>query len=91
MALAGGMAFALFVPRQTSPTAWNAISSLLRAESAKVGVIVILLWLVLSTYKGVVMLSFIGTFIVAVIVFSMAVFVRNPMLIDTGENNVDRS
>jgi hypothetical protein len=48
-----------------------------------------LLWLVLTVYKEIVMVGFIGTFIIAVIVFSLAIFVRNPVLLETGTNDVD--
>ena len=53
----------------------------LRAEGIKIGLIVILLWLVLATYKGVVVtvvtLAFLGTFMVTALIFSMAVVVRD--------------
>jgi ATP synthase protein I len=89
VALAGGIAFALFMPRKVCPTAWDVLSRMLRAETAKVGVIVMLLWLVLTVYKEIVMVGFIGTFIIAVIVFSLAIFVRNPVLLEAGTNDVD--
>ena len=38
--------------------------------------IVVLLWGVLATYKNVVIVAFIGTFVVATILFSLALFVR---------------
>ena len=62
---------------------------ILKAEGVKVLVIVILLWLVLASYKEVVLVGFIGTFIVAVIIFSMAIFLRNPAQLDAGKQNVD--
>lgn len=89
VALGGGIAFALFVPRRTVATPWEALSRMLRAEAAKVGAIVLLLWLVLTVYKDLVMPAFFGSFILAVIIFSMAIFVRNPVQLDTGNNNVD--
>ena len=49
----------------------------LRAEGIKIGLIVILLWLVLAAYKNVVMLAFVGTFIVTALIFPMAVAVRD--------------
>ncbi len=48
-----------------------------RAEGVKVGLSVVLLWLVLSLYKEVVAVAFIGSFAVSILVFSMAVFVRD--------------
>lgn len=97
VALAGGIAFKMLAPStkmsaQTADMAWAGLIGLLKAEGAKVGVIVVLLWLVLANYKEVVMLGFIGTFIVAVIIFSMAIFLRNPVLLESseaGKNNVN--
>jgi ATP synthase protein I len=94
VAIAGGMVFAFLArPQKTiSPNpgmAWDGLGRILKAEGAKVVVIVILLWLVLATYKEVVLVGFIGTFIVAVIIFSMAVFLRNPAQLDAGKPNVD--
>ena len=49
----------------------------LGAEAVKIGLIVILLWLVLATYRDVVVLAFIGTFTATVLIFTMAFFVRD--------------
>ena len=57
-------------------SAGDTLIAALRAEGVKVGVVVVLLWLVLATYGNVVVLAFIGSFIVSVFVFSMAFFVR---------------
>ena len=43
----------------------------------KIGLIVLFLWLVLATYEAVVVLAFIGTFLVTALIFSMAFFVRD--------------
>ena len=48
----------------------------LRAEGVKIGLIVILLWLVLTTYTEVVVVAFFGSFIATILIFSMAFFVR---------------
>ena len=48
----------------------------LRAEVVKVGLIVILLWLVLTIYGSVVIPAFLGTFVATAVIFSMAFFVR---------------
>ena len=89
IALTGGLVFMLLTPRSTGPTPWDSLSAALRAEGAKIAVIVIQLWLVMSSYKQVVVVAFIGTFTVAVIIFSMAIFVRNPVLLETGRDNVN--
>ncbi len=97
VAMAGGLVFSLLASSkiaQTQPAemAWDGLSKVLKAEGAKVGVIVVLLWLVLAVYKDVVIIGFIGTFIVAVIIFSMAIFFRNPAMLElpeAGKNNVN--
>jgi ATP synthase protein I len=88
VAVMGGLAYCLLLPRRTAATPWDAMGSLLRAEGAKVGVIVVLLWLVLKLYQGLVVVGFIGTFTVSVIIFSLAIFVRNPVSLNSGENHV---
>ncbi|MGA8049110.1 MAG: ATP synthase subunit I [Burkholderiales bacterium] len=50
--------------------------SALRAEGVRIGLMVLLLWLVLAAYKGVVVLAFLGTFIVTALIFTMAFAVR---------------
>jgi ATP synthase protein I len=49
----------------------------LRAEGIKIGLIVVLLWLVLAAYKDVVALAFLGTFILTALIFSVAFVVRD--------------
>jgi len=49
----------------------------LRAEGIKIGLIVILLWLVLAAYKDVVALAFLGTFMLTALIFSVAFVVRD--------------
>jgi ATP synthase protein I len=48
-----------------------------KAEAVKVVVIVLMLWLVLTLYKDVVAVGFIGTFAVTVLIFGMALFVTD--------------
>jgi hypothetical protein len=48
----------------------------LLAEGVKVALIVLLLWLVLATYDGVVVGAFFGSFFATVLIFAMAFFVR---------------
>jgi ATP synthase protein I len=58
-------------------TAAEAMVGLMRAEAAKVALIVAQLWVVLVSYKQLVMAPFFGTFVLTVIFFSMAFFVRD--------------
>jgi ATP synthase protein I len=48
----------------------------LRAEGVKIGVMVLLLWLVFATYRDLVALALLGSFAVTLVIFSMAFFVR---------------
>lgn len=99
VAVAGGVTYLLMAPpqglklqAQSADMAWSSLSRMLKAEGAKVAVIVVLLWLVLANYKEVVVSGFIGTFVIAVIIFSMAVFLRNPAQLETpeaGEHHVN--
>ena len=49
---------------------------MLRAEAAKIGLMVLLLWTVLTMYEEVVVTGLIGSFLVTVVIFAMAIFVR---------------
>lgn len=51
--------------------------AMFRAEAVKIVLIVAGLWLVLSTYRDIVLAAFFAAFVVTVIVFSMAIFVRD--------------
>lgn len=75
--LVAGLGFVLVA--QTSNSATNAGTTLrvaVRAESVKVGLSVLLLWLVFAIYKDVVAVAFIGAFSLAILIFSLAIFVR---------------
>jgi ATP synthase protein I len=53
------------------------LGAMLRAEAVKILLIFGQMWLVLSVYKDIVLAAFFAAFIVTVIVFSMAFFVRD--------------
>ncbi len=55
----------------------RALMAMFRAEAGKVLAIIGTLWIVLSTYRDVVMAAFFATFVITVIAFSMAFFVRD--------------
>lgn len=58
------------------PGAGTSLVAMLRAEAAKIVVIIGGLWLALTTYPDLVLPAFFTAFVVTVIVFSMAIFVR---------------
>ena len=57
--------------------AGEVLISALMAEGVKIGLMVILLWLVLAAYDDVVAPAFFGSFIVTALIFGMAFFVRD--------------
>jgi ATP synthase protein I len=71
-----GLAFVALAARSKAKSAGEALYAALRAEAVKVVLMIVLLWAVLATYKNVVAIGLIGTFIAAVLIFTMAVWVR---------------
>jgi ATP synthase protein I len=71
-----GLAFAVLAARGKSKFAGEALYTALRAEAVKLVLMVLLLWFVLTTYRGVVAIGLIGTFIATVLIFTMAILVR---------------
>ncbi len=70
-------AFSAIISRYQGATASSALITALKAEAVKVIIMIILLWLVLTFYKDVVAVGFIGTFAVTVLIFGMALFVTD--------------
>lgn len=74
--LTAGTVFGLVATHSSRRTLGDAMTALMRAEVGKVALIVAQLWIVLMYYKQLMLAPFFGTFIVTVICFSMAIFVR---------------
>lgn len=74
--VAGGLAFMVVASLQKGGSAGSVLITAMRAEAVKIVLMVALLWLVLATYRDVVVVGFIGTFVVTVLLFAMAVFAR---------------
>jgi F0F1-type ATP synthase assembly protein I len=74
--VAAGTVFGLVATHSRKRTVGEALIALARAEAGKVALIVLQLWLVLAYYKPLMPAPFFGTFILTVIFFSMAIFVR---------------
>ena len=53
------------------------VVALFRAEASKVLVIVLQLWLILATYRDVVLPAFLATFVITVFLFGVALLVRD--------------
>lgn len=75
--LTAGAVFGWVATRSRKSTPAEAMLGLMRAEAAKVALIVAQLWLVLVNYKQLALAPFFGTFVLTVIFFSMALFVRD--------------
>jgi F0F1-type ATP synthase assembly protein I len=74
--VSAGVVFALFIHLGRSTTAVGTLRTMIRAEAVKITMIVLQLWLVLSTYREVVVEALFGAFIAAVLVSQAAVLIR---------------
>jgi len=71
-----GLAAACAASLGKAESAGGVLLIALGAEAVRLGLIVILLWLVLAAYKDAVVLAVMATFAVTVLIFAMAFFVR---------------
>jgi len=69
--------FAVVVAISRPVSAGGTVATLFRAEAGKILVIVLQLWLVLTGYKDIVLAAFFAAFVVTVLLFRMALFVRD--------------
>jgi ATP synthase protein I len=76
ISIVAGLASAFVASRGEAKNAGGILIGALRAEGVRIGLIVVLLWLVLATYREVVAIALLGTFTVTVLIFAMAFFVR---------------
>jgi len=74
--ITAGLVFVALAARSKPKSAGEALFAALRAEAVKVVLMLVLLWIVLATYRDVVAIGLIGAFIATVLVFTMAVWVR---------------
>ena len=76
VSIAAGIAAALVAALGSGKSAGGVLAGALRAEAVKIGLALILLWLVLSNYPQAAVGVLVGTFVVTMLIFSMAFFVR---------------
>ncbi|MEJ2174227.1 MAG: ATP synthase subunit I [bacterium] len=76
VSVVAGAVSGLVAAKARAGSAEGVIVGALTAEGVKIVLIVILLWLVLMMYQGVVAVAFIGAFIVSLVIFALAFFVR---------------
>jgi ATP synthase protein I len=72
-----GLVFVVLGSRSKSRSAGEALYGALRAEAVKVALMFLFLWFALRAYENVVVASLVGSFIATVVIFSMAVLVRD--------------
>ncbi len=75
----GVLVFALVAHRGAGSSS-SAVRIALRAEGAKVLVIVVLLWLAFAAYRDMVVLAFLGAFVVSVLLSGLAFAVSGDQL-----------
>lgn len=75
--LSAGVVYLFVLAVSPARTAGATVAAMLRAEAAKILVIVALLWLVLTTYHEAVLPALFAAFIVTVLLFRVALFVRD--------------
>ena len=71
-----GLASVLAASLSKARSAGGALAGVLRAEAVKLGSAFLLVWLVLANYPETVVAAFLGVFVLTMLIFSMAFFVR---------------
>ena len=71
-----GLAAAFVASLSSAKSAGGVLAGALRAEAVKLGLALLLLWLVLANYEQAVVAVLFGAFVVTMLIFSMAFFVR---------------
>lgn len=77
ISVTAGLAAALVASLGSAKSAGGVVVGALRAEAVKIGLAVLLLWLVLVNYNEAVVGALIATFVVTLLIFAMAFFVRD--------------
>jgi F0F1-type ATP synthase assembly protein I len=77
VSIVAGLASAVVASLGDAKSAGGVLAAALRAEAVRLGLALLLLWLVLANYgQAVVVAVFLGAFVVTMLIFSMAFFVR---------------
>jgi ATP synthase protein I len=75
--ITAGVVYAVVVGLRRAPTAGDTVRTMIRAEAAKITLIVLQLWLVLTTYRDVVPAALLAAFVVTVLVWTAAIVLRD--------------
>lgn len=76
VSIVAGLAAAYVASRGKAKSAGGVVVGALTAEAVKLGLAILLLWLVLANYGEAVIAALIGSFVAAMLIFAMAFFVR---------------
>ena len=76
VSITAGLASALVASLRSAKSAGGVLAGALRAEAVKLGLALLLLWVVLANYEQAVVALLLGAFVVTMLIFSMAFFVR---------------
>jgi ATP synthase protein I len=76
ISMIAGIAAAFVASRGRGKSAGGVVVGALMAEAVKLGLAVVLLWLVLVSYPEAVIAALLGTFVATMLIFAMAFFVR---------------
>ena len=74
VSIVAGLVFALLTARNKVRSAGEVLLVALKAEAAKLFLAIVLLWLVLTVYQEVVIAWLVGSFVVSILIFSLALF-----------------
>jgi ATP synthase protein I len=74
ISILAGLVFVLLTARYKVRSAGEVLLVAFKAEAAKLFMAISLLWLVLANYQEVVVAGLIGSFVVSILIFSMALF-----------------
>lgn len=77
ISVTAGLVAAVVASLGSSKSAGGLVMAALRAEAVKIGLAVLLLWLVLVNYDAAVVGFLIAAFVVTLLIFAMAFFVRD--------------
>jgi ATP synthase protein I len=77
VSIVAGLVAALVASLGKAKSAGGVLLSALRAEAVKIGLALLLLWLLLANYQEAAVGALLATFVVTMLIFSMAFFVRD--------------
>jgi F0F1-type ATP synthase assembly protein I len=76
VSIIAGLAAAFVASLSNAKSAGGVLAGALRAEAVRLGLALVLLWLVLANYEQTAVAVLLGAFVVTMLIFSMAFFVR---------------